>query len=77
MLKKDFLSEAIAFMLAVATIIVVTPYLYSPSAYVLTHKGKGLVIRRILSSIFIPYSEIAYVSIVNFNEVSSAVDIEA
>ena len=68
-------SGALAFMLAVAIIIAVTPYLYSPRAYVLTHKGS--VIKRILSSIFIPYSETAYVSIVNFNETSSAVDIEA
>ncbi|OYT54166.1 MAG: hypothetical protein B6U76_07665 [Desulfurococcales archaeon ex4484_217_2] len=67
-------SGALVFMLTVAIVIAVMPYLYSPRAYVLTHEG--LVIKRILNSIFIPYSEIAYVSIVDFNEVSSAVDIE-
>ena len=67
-------SGALVFMLTVAIVIAVMPYLYSPRAYVLTHEG--LVIKRILNSIFIPYSEIAYVSLVDFNEVFSAVDIE-
>ncbi len=66
--------EALVFILAAAIVIIVVPYMYSPKAYVLTHKG--LVIERILNSILIPYSEIADASIIDFNEVSSAADME-
>jgi len=61
-------------LLTISIILLILPYMFSPKAYVLTHKG--LVIERILNSIFIPYSEIEDASIMDFNDLSSAADIE-
>ena len=59
-----FSSEVLAGILGIAVCIIVVPYMYAPKMYVLTHRG--LVIRRILNDIFIPYSEMKNVDIISY-----------
>jgi len=69
-----FSSEVLAGILGIAVCIIVIPYMYAPKMYVLTHRG--LVIRRILNDIFIPYSEMKNVDIISYEKQSTATDIK-
>ena len=68
-----FSTEVLAGILAIAVGIIVIPYMYAPRMYVLTHRG--LVIRRLVNDIFIPYSEMKNISIISYEKQSSAADI--
>lgn len=69
-----FSSEVLAGILGIAACIIIIPYMYAPRTYVLTHKG--LIIKRILNDIFIPYNEMKNVDIISYEKQLTATDIK-
>lgn len=72
--EGKFSLEVLAGILSIAVCIIIVPYMYAPRMYVLTHKG--LVIKRILNNIFIPYSEMKNVKIISYEKQSTVTDIK-